>query len=277
MTAHNCLYIFTTCLQQLLNFDNSNFWVYTTTSSNISHSNKNRVILINCANGIDMDLLTVLLHRKPHKHHFSQEKFQFQPLNQQPTTGDKCSFGVLGRLRVMGYTDLNCPEIPSRRRLADESPGQPTTMDNLPHAHHHPRNASNQWIPTIYQILIQTRITSQLCHKPAFSDGTYLNHQDYTTTFLSLYKIRYVKVLCTIKYQVYPTPHTHCHDNTGHFTSPCLQPTSYFINQTMCVTIIVHFHLHIYMYGIQKAWHCTTIFPYSWLVFFPPHPIRSTS
>ena len=87
-------------------------------------------------------------------------------------------------------------------RLADESPGQPTTMDNLPHAHHHPRNASNQWIPTIYQILIQTRITSQLCHKPAFSDGTYLNHQDYTTTFLSLYKIRYVKVLCTIKYQV---------------------------------------------------------------------------
>ena len=86
-------------------------------------------------------------------------------------------------------------------------------------------NASNQWIPTIYQLLIQTRITSELCHKPAFSDGTYLNHQDYTTTFLSLYKIRYVKVLCTIKYQVYPTPHTHCHDNTGHFTLPCLQPT----------------------------------------------------
>ena len=121
----------------------------------------------------------------------------------------------------MGYTDLNCPEIPSRRRLADESPGQQTTMDNLPHAHHHPRNASNQWIPTIYQILIQTRITSELCHKPAFSDGTYLNHQDHTTTFLSLYKIRYVKVFCTIKYQVYPTPHTHCHDNTYwtfHFT-----------------------------------------------------------
>ena len=86
----------------------------------------------------------------------------------------------------MGYTDLNCPEIPSRRRLADESPGQPTTMDNLPHAHHHPRNASNHWIPTTYQILIQTRITSQLCHKPAFSDGTYLNHQGYRTTFLSL-------------------------------------------------------------------------------------------
>ena len=120
---------------------------------------------------------------------FFSRKLQLQPLNQQPTTGYKCSFRVLGRLRVMGYTDLNCPEIPSHRRLADESPGQPTTMDNLLHAHHHLRNASNQWIPTICQILIQTRITSQLCHNPAFSDGTYLNHQDYTTTFLSLYKI----------------------------------------------------------------------------------------
>ena len=76
-----------------------------------------------------------------------------------------------------------------------------------------------------FLLLIQTRITSQLCHKPAFSDGTYLNHQDYATTFLSLYKIWYVKVLCTIKYQVYPTLHTHCHDNTGHFTLRCLQPT----------------------------------------------------
>ena len=170
-----------------------------------------------------MDLLTVLLHKKPHQHHFSQENsnFNHSPKNLQLMT----SAWSAGRLRVMGCTDLNCPEIPSRRRLADESPGQPTTVDNLPHAHHHPGNASNQWIPTIYQILIQTRITSQLCHKPAFSDGTYLNHQYYTTTFLSHYKIWYVKVLCTIKYQVYPTPHTHWHDNTGHFTLPCLQPT----------------------------------------------------
>ena len=59
------------------------------------------------------------------------------------TTGDKCSFGVLGHLQVMGHANLYCPEIPSRRTLADESPGQPTTMDNLPHAHHHPRNANN--------------------------------------------------------------------------------------------------------------------------------------
>ena len=133
MTAHNCLYIFTACLQQLLNFDNSNFWVYTTTSSNISHSNKNRVILINCANGIDIDLLTVLLHRKPHKHHFSQEKFQFQPLNQQPTTGDKCSFGVLGRLRVMGYTDLIAPKYPlvGDRLMSYQFYNLPTTKINI--------------------------------------------------------------------------------------------------------------------------------------------------
>ena len=144
-----------------------------------------------------------------------------------------------------------CPEIPSRRRLPDESPGQPTTMDNLPHAHHHPRDASSQWIPTVCQILIETRITSQLCHKTAFSDGTYLNHQDYTTTFLSLYKI--TKVICTIKYQAYPTPHAHYHDSTGHFILPCLQPTWYLINQTICVTTIVYFRLHIYMYGIYKT------------------------
>ena len=101
----------------------------------------------------------------------------------QPTTGNRYSFGVLGYLRVIGYTNLNCPKIPSCRRLADESPSQVTTMDNLPHACYHLRNASNQWIPTICQILTQTRITSQLCHKLAFSDGTYLNHQDYMTIF----------------------------------------------------------------------------------------------
>ena len=136
-----------------------------------------------------MDPLTVLLHKKPHQHHFSQENsnFNHSTNNLQLVTSAllECSFGVLGHLRVMGYTNLNCLEIPSRRRLADESPGQLTTMDNLPHAHHHPRNASNQWIPTIYQILIQTRITSQ-----PFQMELNLNHQDYTTTFLSLYKIR---------------------------------------------------------------------------------------
>ena len=136
-----------------------------------------------------MDLLTVLLHRKPHQHHFSQENSNFNHSTNNLQLVTSALLKVLGRLRVMGYTDLNCPEIPSRRRLADESPDQPTTMDNLSHAHHHPRNASNQWIPTVCKIVIQTRITSQLCHKPAFSDGTYLNHQDYTTTFLSLYKI----------------------------------------------------------------------------------------
>ena len=54
--------------------------------------------------------------------------------NQQHIPGDKCSLGVLGRLRVMGYTDLIAPKYPlaADRLMSHQVTNQPLATSCLP-------------------------------------------------------------------------------------------------------------------------------------------------